>query len=407
VRGAVGAFLDISARKAAEAALRASQARLGGMIDTAMDAIVSVNQEQRIVVFNAAAESMFGQSAAAALGQPLDQFIPASAHAAHRRAIPAFGATGVTSRSMHRLQPLRALRADGREFPIEATVSQIGSGDEKLYTAIIRDVTERQCADEERAQILQREQAARAIAEDAVQLREVFLSIAAHELKTPLTALLGFAHVLDRRLAQNTSLGERERRAMGGIVEQGDRLRRLIETLLDLTRIQHGSLEMDLRPVDLTALCQRVAAQVRAGLDSHTLHVQIGPEAYVVAGDELRLEQVLQNLLQNAVKYSPEGGPILLRLQRMGDTVQLAVSDQGIGIPEDAQHRLFSQFFRASNVDPRRISGLGLGLYLVNEIVMAHGGTTDVASREGFGSTFSVHLPALGAQVPAAESSAA
>ena len=113
----------------------------------------------------------------------------------------------------------------------------------------------------------------------------------------------------------------------------------------------------------------------------------------VIMGDELRLGQVLQNLMQNAVKYSPNGGPILVRLGRNDRQVQISVSDQGIGIPHAAQSSLFRQFYRASNVDPRQISGLGIGLYLVQQIVELHGGTITVSSEEHVGSTFRVSFP--------------
>lgn len=393
LQGSVGAFLDITARKQSEEALRSSQTQLSAMIDSAMDALISLDAQQRIVVFNRAAEEMLRCSASEVMGQTIDRFIPPAAREAHRRHIPAFGQTGVTNRSMHSLRPLTALRADGEEFPIEATISHVEAGGEKLYTVIMRDITERQRAEEDRTQLLQREQAARAEAEAAVRVREVFLSIAAHELKTPLTALLGFTHVLQRRSKTTLEMPDRDRKALRAIGEQGKRLNRLIETLLDLSRIQLGRLSIEEQRVDVNALAARVVAELEPALEHHSLHLQCDDESCIVLGDELRLEQVLHNLLQNAVKYSPDGGPIHVRVERQLEQIRLSVTDRGIGIPEAAQAFLFLQFYRGSNVDPRRISGLGIGLYIVSQIVGLHGGTINVTSQEGHGSTFTVSLP--------------
>jgi signal transduction histidine kinase len=121
----------------------------------------------------------------------------------------------------------------------------------------------------------------------------------------------------------------------------------------------------------------------------------------MIVGDEMRLEQVLQNLVSNAIKYSPQGGVIRLCVKLQNDTVLIRISDQGIGIPESSLPHLFSQFYRATNVDPKRISGLGIGLYVVKEIVMRHGGEVVVESVEGQGATFTVTLPRTAGTIPA------
>jgi signal transduction histidine kinase len=334
------------------------------------------------------------------LGQTLDLFLPESARLAHHRHIPAFGETGVTTRSMHALQPLTALRANGEEFPIEATISQVESFGEKLYTVIIRDITERMRSEAERVQLLENERTARAEAEAAVRTRDVFLSIAAHELRTPLTALLGHTHLLERRAARDGSLAERELRGLNSITEQAKRLNRLIEALLDVSRIQLGRFQLQQQPFDLSALVKRVIDELRPSLEQHTFDVEYPPTLMIV-GDEMRLEQVLQNLVSNAIKYSPQGGVIRLCVKLQNDTVLIRISDQGIGIPESSLPHLFSQFYRATNVDPKRISGLGIGLYVVKEIVMRHGGEVVVESVEGQGATFTVTLPRTAGTIPA------
>jgi len=399
VRGADGGMLgiggvvtEITGRKRTEAALRTSEQRLAGIIGSAMDAIISIDADQRILLFNAAAEHMFRTRASDVLGKSIDRFIPAAARAAHRRHIPAFGATGVTNRSMHALQPLTALRGDGDEFPIEASISQISAQGETIYSVIIRDITERMRAEHDRAVLLAREQAAREEAEAALTARDVFLSIAAHELRTPLTTLLGYAHMLERRVTSDRLLPAREQRRLGAISEQAMRLNTLLEALLDVARLQLGRFAVDCRPLDLSALVRRVVDEVEPILEQHTLTLDCPPVVSIV-GDDVRLGQVLHNLLSNAIKYSPEGGPIEVRVVEHGEEIAIGVSDRGIGIPDDAQAGLFRQFYRAMNVDPKRISGLGIGLYVVHEIVKRHGGWVEVQSTEGQGSTFTVWLP--------------
>ena len=139
---------DITGRKSAEQGLRESQARFAGIIDSAMDAIISIDETQQVVLFNSAAEQMFGCAAAEALGKPLDRFIPERLRAAHRGHVQAFGATGATSRRMGKLKDLTALRSDGQEFPIQASISQSEVGGAKLFTVILRDITERKAAEE-------------------------------------------------------------------------------------------------------------------------------------------------------------------------------------------------------------------------------------------------------------------
>ncbi|GAB4216080.1 MAG: hypothetical protein OHK0022_56750 [Roseiflexaceae bacterium] len=233
-------------------------------------------------------------------------------------------------------------------------------------------------------------------AQDAVQARDQFLSIASHELKTPLTALLGYTDLVQRRTAK--TLGERDRQALRIIQDQALRLNRLVSSMLDLSRIQTGRLEVDWGVVDLRELAERVVGEMRTTLVQHTLTVEGLDEPLLVGGDALRLEQVLQQLIQNAIKYSPMGGDVAVRLGHNGACATVTIEDQGIGIPPSALPRLFNRFYRASNIDARNISGMGIGLYIVKAIVLLHKGSVTVHSREGQGSSFTVTLPLAEAQ---------
>ncbi|GAB4216505.1 MAG: hypothetical protein OHK0022_57690 [Roseiflexaceae bacterium] len=229
--------------------------------------------------------------------------------------------------------------------------------------------------------------------QEAVRARDQFLSIAAHELKTPLTSLKGYVDLMVRRMDRRNSGDERERRALRVIGDQAQRLNRMITSLLDLTRIENGQLSIERAPLDLSALAQRLVEEIRPTTDRHTLHLEGAEAPLWIKGDELRLEQVLQNLIQNAIKYSPQGGNVGVWLERRGDQALLRVSDQGVGIPADALPLLFRRFYRAPNVERLQISGVGVGLFVVREIIALHGGTIEVESVEGSGSTFCVTLP--------------
>ena len=238
-------------------------------------------------------------------------------------------------------------------------------------------------------------------AQAAIRTREDFLAIAAHELKTPLTSLIGYTQLLQRRAASDATTSARDRQALQVLGAQADRLATLVGALLDVSRIETGHFRLECQPLDLAALVRQTVEALQPTLAQHTLQYH-GPEApLVLAGDALRLEQVVQNLLQNAIKYSPAGGPIVVALTQQADQAILTISDPGIGIPAAAQAHLFERFYRAANAE-QASSGVGIGLYVVKEIVSRHHGTVDVTSVEGQGSTFTVRLPLGAARVPAA-----
>jgi PAS domain S-box-containing protein len=234
-------------------------------------------------------------------------------------------------------------------------------------------------------------------AQEGVRLRDEFLSVAAHELRTPVTSLLAYAQVLERRALREQTASERDLRALHVIAGQAERLSTLISTLLDVSRIQRGHFTLDCRPVDLCTVVGGVVDQMQDELRSssaqHVVTFECLAAPVVVDGDSMRLEQVVQNLVGNAVKYSPDGGLVTVRVEQSADCAIIAVGDQGLGIPQEAQAHLFDRFYRAGNVSSSNISGMGIGLYVVKEIVSRHGGTVEVQSSEGAGSTFRVRIP--------------
>jgi PAS domain S-box-containing protein len=233
----------------------------------------------------------------------------------------------------------------------------------------------------------------------AIRTRDDFLSIAAHELKTPVTSLMGYSQMLQRRLEGQPAMSERDLRALRVIREQTERLAKLVASLLDISRIETGHFALDRRPLDLCGLVRAQVEAAQSTLDRHTLTYHCAGASLIVEGDAMRLEQVVQNLVQNAIKYSPDGGPITVRVERQDGLAAIAVSDRGIGIPHDAQGHLFERFFRAPNAAGLS-GGIGIGLYVVKEIVEQHGGSVGIASVEGEGSTFTVFLPLAVEQAP-------
>jgi signal transduction histidine kinase len=232
-------------------------------------------------------------------------------------------------------------------------------------------------------------------AQDAIRARDQFLSIASHELKTPLTSLLGYIDLMQRRAARSSDMTERDQRALRVIGDQGARLNKLIGALLDLSRIETGQLSIERGLVDLNALTRRLVEDTQPTSDRHAIEFRGADQPLMLLGDELRLEQVVQNLIQNAIKYSPSGGAITVLVERNGASASLHVTDQGIGIPAPALPQLFRRFYRAPNAEAQHISGMGIGLYVVKEIVELHGGAVKVVSQEGQGSTFTISLPLM------------
>ena len=230
-------------------------------------------------------------------------------------------------------------------------------------------------------------------AEQALQLRNQFLSIAAHELKTPLTSLLGQVQLLQRRAAREGLLAPRDMRTLDIINGQVSRLNAMIMTLLDTSRLENGQLRIERARFDFAALVARAVEETRAAHDERVITLEAPAAPVFVNGDALRLEQVVQNLLQNALKYSEAPEPVAVVLTGGAQQARLAVRDQGIGIPAGALPNLFQRFYRAENTATQSISGLGVGLYVVKEIVELHHGNLFVSSTPGRGTTVTLQFP--------------
>ena len=227
----------------------------------------------------------------------------------------------------------------------------------------------------------------------ALRTRDEFLASVAHELKTPLTSIKGFSQLLDRAFSAGRADPAAIRETLARIDLAAKRMNSSVEELLELARSElGGSPDLARSLVDLLELVRAVARDVESTTSRHEIRIDAPDVAIVGEWDRARIERVVQNLLSNAVKYSPDGGEVLVRVRTVGDRAVVTVSDRGIGIPPAELERIFARFYRGSNVTTH-ISGTGIGLTLVRQIVEQHGGNVSVESEPGRGSTFRVALP--------------
>jgi signal transduction histidine kinase len=234
--------------------------------------------------------------------------------------------------------------------------------------------------------------------EESVRLKEDFVSAAAHDLKTPLTTIMAQAQLLERRAEREGRTAELV--GLRRLARETTQLARLVEELLDASRLERGALPMHPEPGDLSAIAREVAARDRAGAERIEI---VADGAAPGSFDAERIRQLVDNLIENALKYSPAESPVEVKLWVEGGSARLAVTDRGIGIPPEDMPHVFERFRRGSNVDHRRFSGIGLGLYICRGIVEQHGGRIWVESAPGRGTTFQVALPIGDAAAQTAE----
>jgi PAS domain S-box-containing protein len=384
-------------RRGLEAALKAAaagEARLRAVLQTAPDAIIATSGDGRIQLINSQAEVLFGYSPAELVGQPIEVLLPErlrTAHVAHRQDYQVHPRV----RPMGVGLDLMARRKDGSEFPTEISLSPLPTDNGLMVTSVLRDITERRKAEEQRKELL-REQAARAEAEAANRAKDEFLAVVSHELRTPLNAILGWAVLLRSKTVD----AETSERALAAIERNALAQRQLIDDLLDVSRMVAGKLRLNVQDVDLPVVIEAAVDAVRPAADAKGVRVETIVEAGTPAiwGDPARLQQVFWNLLSNAVKFTQKDGVVEVRLLRGGSMIEIAVSDTGEGISADLLPHVFDRFRQADTSSTRSHTGLGLGLAIVRQVVELHGGSVEAQSAgRNRGATFVVRLP-----VPAA-----
>jgi signal transduction histidine kinase len=226
------------------------------------------------------------------------------------------------------------------------------------------------------------------------QMKSDFVATVSHELRTPLTSIYGFAETLLRR---DVDFSEPERATfLGYIASESERLIEIVDDLLNVARLETGTLGLSLRPTDVGGIVAAVAERARDALGEEarvSVAADVPEDGLTVDADPEKLAQIVQQLVDNAIKFSPEGGTITITGRRRADSIEVRVSDEGIGIPHADQHRIFTKFYRAEGAVGPGAPGTGLGLFLVRGLLAAMGGRISVESIEGRGSTFAFELP--------------
>jgi PAS domain S-box-containing protein len=370
--------------------LAASIEKERDVIEGALDAVIQIDRNGRVVSWNTKAEQIFGWTAAEALARPVDELvIPPDARAAQVDGLRRFHETGLGPVLNKRLE-VDAIRRDGTIFPVEIAITPVRSGSEQLFCAFLRDITARKRYEEELRQ-------AKELAEAANRTKSEFLANMSHEIRTPLNGILGFTELLIR----DQNIGEAERRDyIRTIRSSGKHLLELINDILDLSKIEAGQLQVERTACSPHHLIAEVVSVLRARAQEKGITLDYRwdsdiPEA--IPSDPYRLRQLLMNLVGNAVKFTEQGGvDVVARLTPVGSRAELVleVRDTGIGIAQEHLEDIFKPFVQADNSVTRRFGGTGLGLTITRNICESLGGSLAVESELGRGSTFTATLPA-------------
>ena len=379
----------------------AQEARTAHIVSTAMDAIVVLDAERRIEVFNAAAERMFGRSATDVIGSHVEQVI---ADEQLDRALTTASENG-SDRNKAELHSLTGYRSTGEEFPLEVSVSGLDVAGDQSYAIIARDVTDRIRSEEAlRTQ-------ADSLARNAAELRELnkelqerqeeleramtarnrFYASMSHELRTPINAIIGYNTLLLDHIYG--PLNEKQTHGLQRTHKAANHLLELVNDVLDLSKIEAGKIELTLQPVPFPGTIEDLFVTVRPLADEHAteLHLNIDGGAKAIISDPRRVRQILLNLLSNAIKFG-RGQPIEVDLSLgAADHIEVAVTDHGEGIEPDDLPRIFDEFVQLSN--SQQLGGTGLGLPISKRLATLLGGELRVTSERGKGSTFLLKLP--------------
>jgi PAS domain S-box-containing protein len=354
------------------------QALHTALLESAPDAMVIVRQDGRIALVNSQTERLFGYDRSELLGEPVEILVPAafrSAHDAHRRSF----IRQPRVRPMGEGLELHGLRKDGTTFPVEISLSPVMTAEGVLVSSAIRDATQRRKYE----QALQ----------EANRMKSEFLANMSHELRTPLNGILGFTEfLLDGKPGP---LNSRQREYLGDVLSSGRHLLQLINDVLDLSKVEAGKMQLQIETFSLPASISEALGAVShmAAGKLITLRRHVDPGLNMITLDRSKLMQVLYNLLSNAVKFTDAGEVSVHVTLDANCKLLLQVSDTGIGIDGNDYGKLFVEFQQLDATSSRRFGGTGLGLALTRKLIQFQGGTIEVHSQRGHGSTFTVSLP--------------
>ena len=358
--------------------------RLAAVVESSDDAIVTKDLNGTITSWNPAAMRMFGYTEEEAIGRSIRMIIPDELQSEEDVVLAKIRA----GEKVDHYETTRQ-RKDGTRLNISLTVSPIHDETGVIVGAskIARDITERVRLAEENARLYE-------MAREANRMKDEFLAVLSHELRTPLNAIVGYARLLRGGIISE----DKATRGLETLERNATWLSQIIDDVLDVSRIVSGKIRLDVQPVELPVIVDNAVSTIQPAAEAKNVRVQttIDPNVGTVSGDPDRLQQVVWNLVSNAVKFTPKGGRIQVRLERVNSHVEITVSDTGVGISSEFLPYVFDRFCQAEGGTTRKTGGLGLGLAIVRHIVEMHGGTVlAMSAGEGQGSTFTVRLPLM------------